>query len=380
MCWIAQHASLSWTCAIAKLQYWLNQRPNTRMNGAMPCPSVGPHLQCQNACQGLPQHVSLSGACPFDIMLGKREHVRMAQDFGQVEWDAARMQAPEKYEKAVFEERLLDMGTGLDKDREEEVRARSDAFCDGECDVDKGAFRDLLALSKTLSEPFEKMADGRGDVEEIDGVHVTVVDFDEVSVVSDGNKLAAEDIARAFDRAKRHALAMHAAKQAHPKRREREDGPGPRPREDALGSERKKPKPETIAEAGSPPDAFQEEVVEPPAPAGGPLGWRTVGQAVVPPNRKLNIGGMDEEIVRADKGESPLPVQVAAEPVPPDAGPKSLWHVAVPAHAPDDFVDISPGTPGWTTYAAQQWRSMEEREEAREKVRQVRAKQQVSAL
>jgi hypothetical protein len=44
MCWIAQHASLAWTCAIAKLQYWLNQRPNTRMNGAMPFARVGTNV------------------------------------------------------------------------------------------------------------------------------------------------------------------------------------------------------------------------------------------------------------------------------------------------------------------------------------------------
>ncbi len=35
MCWIAQHGSLKWTCAIGKLQYWLNQRPNTRMKGTV---------------------------------------------------------------------------------------------------------------------------------------------------------------------------------------------------------------------------------------------------------------------------------------------------------------------------------------------------------
>ncbi|MFN9942074.1 MAG: hypothetical protein ACK56I_21635, partial [bacterium] len=41
MCWIAQHASLEWTCAIAKLQYCLNQRPNTRMKGKAFCPVLG---------------------------------------------------------------------------------------------------------------------------------------------------------------------------------------------------------------------------------------------------------------------------------------------------------------------------------------------------
>ncbi len=50
-------------------------------------------------------------------MLGKREHVRMAEDFGSVEWDAARMAAPDKYERAVFEEYLHAQSMGLDETR-----------------------------------------------------------------------------------------------------------------------------------------------------------------------------------------------------------------------------------------------------------------------
>jgi hypothetical protein len=72
-------------------------------------------VHCHVVC--LASWCAVTGATPFDIMMGKREHVRMAQDFGQVEWDKARMAAPEKYEQAVFEETLLSMGTGLEAAR-----------------------------------------------------------------------------------------------------------------------------------------------------------------------------------------------------------------------------------------------------------------------
>jgi hypothetical protein len=90
-----------------------------------------------------------------------------------------------------------------------EIRARSDDYCSREAEDDKHAFMELLGTTKHLTGPLQAITEVADKWELHDGVRVTWVDFDVVEAVTDGNKVAAADIARAFDRAKKTALHAH---------------------------------------------------------------------------------------------------------------------------------------------------------------------------
>jgi hypothetical protein len=107
----------------------------------------------------------------------------------------------------------------------EEIRARSDEYCFRDAEEDKHAFMELLGCTKHLTEPLQSITEVSDKWELEDGVRVTWVDFDVVEEVTDGNKVAAADIARAFDRAKKKALHARQRNVPPPKKKARGETP-----------------------------------------------------------------------------------------------------------------------------------------------------------